>query len=92
MCRNIRRLYNVDPPATKEEVRDAAVQFVRKVSGYRSPSQANEAAFGQAVNEIARSVETLLDSLTTNAAPQDRELAGAKAQKRAARPYGSTHT
>jgi hypothetical protein len=92
MCRNIRRLYNVDPPATEEEVRDAAVQFVRKVSGYRSPSQANEAAFEQAVNEIARSVETLLVSLTTNAAPQDRALAAAKAQSRAARRYSDTRS
>lgn len=73
MCRNIKTLYHLDPPATAEEVRDAAVQFVRKVSGYRKPSRANEEAFNAAVDDVARAVQTLLDSLQTNAPPRERQ-------------------
>lgn len=72
MCRNIKPLYHLDPPATEEETRDAARQFVRKVSGYRKPSRANEEAFNVAVDDIARAVQTLLASLQTNAPPRQR--------------------
>lgn len=72
MCRNIKTLYHLDPPANEEEVRDAAVQFVRKVSGYRKPSRANEQAFNAAVDDVARAVQTLLDSLQTSAPPRRR--------------------
>ena len=83
MCRNIRRLYNVDPPATEAEVRDAALQFVRKVSGYRTPSQANTAAFERAVQDVAQSVQALLDELTTAAQPhRPRPGGGASASAR----------
>lgn len=84
MCRNICRLYNVEPPTTDDEIREAALQFVRKVSGYRQPSKANEEAFNRAIDEMAHSVHTLLNSLVTNAPPQDRSLAAAKARERAA--------
>ncbi|HZD11210.1 MAG TPA: DUF2277 domain-containing protein [Candidatus Binatia bacterium] len=73
MCRNIKTLYNFDPPATEAEMRDAALQFVRKISGYRTPSRANEVAFNAAVEEVTRAVQTLLSSLQTNAPPRDRE-------------------
>ncbi len=89
MCRNIRRFYNVDPPASDSEIRDAALQFVRKVSGYRTPSQANEAAFERAVDEMSGVVRALLDSLVTDAPPQDRVEAAQKARARAAKRYGS---
>ncbi len=72
MCRNIKTLYHLEPRATEEEVRDAAVQFVRKVSGYRKPSRANEEAFNAAVDDVARAVQTLLDSLQTSAPPRRR--------------------
>lgn len=72
MCRNIKPLYHLDPPATEEEMRDAALQFVRKVSGYRKPSRANEEAFNAAVDDVARAVQTLLDSLQTSAPPRRR--------------------
>lgn len=82
MCRNIHTLYNFEPPATEEEVRDASLQYVRKVSGFTKPSQANAAAFDRAVDEIAAASERLLGSLVTSAAPKDREVEAAKARAR----------
>lgn len=90
MCRNIRTLYNFDPPATPDEVRAASLQFVRKVSGFTRPSQANAAAFDRAVEEVHAVVERLLASLITTAAPRDREVEAAKAKARAARRFGTT--
>jgi hypothetical protein len=84
MCRNIRTLFNFDPPVTDEEIRAAALQFVRKVSGFAKPSKTNEAAFLAAVGEIAAASRKLLDSLETNALPRDREESAAKARARAA--------
>ncbi|HZO93162.1 MAG TPA: DUF2277 domain-containing protein [Candidatus Baltobacteraceae bacterium] len=89
MCRNIRVLYNFEPPTTDAEVRAAAVQFVRKVSGFTKPSQANAAAFERAVDEVAAAARTLLGSLVTTAAPHDREEMAARAKARAALRYGS---
>jgi len=88
MCRNIRTLYNFDPPATDAEIRAAALQYVRKISGFTKPSQANEAAFDRAVDEIARISEDLLASLKTTAPPKDREIETAKARERAALRFG----
>lgn len=88
MCRNIRTLYNYDPPASEAEIREAALQFVRKVSGYRSPSAANEAAFETAVHEIEASTAKLLDRLVTHAPPRDREAEIAKARERSAQRFG----
>lgn len=82
MCRNIKTLYNFAPPATEEEIRAAAVQFVRKVSGFNAPSKANEAAFNRAVDEVTASARTLLQSLTTNATPRTREEEAARAKAR----------
>lgn len=82
MCRSIKTLYNFEPPATEEEVRAAALQFVRKVSGYRSPSQANGKAFDRAVKEISKSTLRLLETLTTTAPAKDREEEAAKARAR----------
>lgn len=90
MCRNIRTLYNFEPPATPEEIRAASLQFVRKVSGFTRPSQANEAAFDRAVESIAGNVTELLDALVTKAAPRDREIEAAKARARAAGRYERT--
>jgi hypothetical protein len=90
MCRNIRPLFNFEPAATSEEVRAASLQFVRKVSGFTKPSQANQEAFDRAVEEVARSVQRLLDELTTSAPPKDREVEAAKARARAAERYGTT--
>jgi hypothetical protein len=87
MCRNIRTLFNFDPPATDEEVRAAAVQFVRKLSGFTKPSQANEAVFDRAVDEVSDVARRLLDSLVTSAAPRDREEWAARAKARAAERY-----
>lgn len=87
MCRNIRTLFNFDPPATDAEIRAAAQQFVRKLSGFTRPSRANEPAFEQAVDEVARAAHRLLDSLVTNAPARNRELEAAKAKARAARRY-----
>jgi hypothetical protein len=89
MCRNIRTLFNFDPPATDEEIRAASVQFVRKLSGFTRPSQANGAAFDRAVEEVSASARRLIDSLVTNAAPRDREEWAARARARAAERYGS---
>ena len=88
MCRNIRTLYNFSPIATDEEIRAASLQFVRKISGFNKPSQANEAAFDRAVDEVARAARRLLDGLTTTAPPKDREVEAAKARLRAAERFG----
>jgi hypothetical protein len=89
MCRNIRTLFNFDPPATDEEVRAASIQFVRKLSGFTKPSQANQPAFDRAVEEVADVARRLIDSLVTNAPPRDREEWAAKARARAAERYGA---
>ncbi len=88
MCRNIKNLFNFDPPATDEEVRDAALQFVRKLSGFRTPSQANDAAFNRAVDNTAAIARRLLDSLITGAEPHNREIEAAKARARAVERFG----
>jgi hypothetical protein len=90
MCRNIRTLYNFDPPATDEEIRAASLQFVRKVSGFNKPSKANEAAFAAAVEEVAAISARLLRSLETHAPPKNREEEAAKAKARAAQRYGTS--
>jgi hypothetical protein len=82
MCRNIKPLYNYDPPANDDEIRAAALQFVRKVSGYTKPSQANEPAFAAAVDEISAAVTRLLEALETSAPPKNREVEAAKARER----------
>ena len=89
MCRNIKTLFNFDPPATPEEVRASAVQFVRKLSGFTSPSRANEAVFDRAVDEVADVAQRLLDSLVTNAPARDREVVAARARERAAQRFAS---
>ena len=88
MCRNIRTLYNFDPPATEDEIRAAALQYVRKISGFTKPSMVNEAAFEAAVDEITRISEQLLASLETNAQPRDREVEAAKARERSLQRFG----
>jgi hypothetical protein len=88
MCRNIRTLFNFEPPATPDEVQAASLQFVRKISGFTKPSRANEAAFNAAVEEIARVSTLLLDTLEANATPKNREEEAAKAKARAALRYG----
>jgi hypothetical protein len=85
MCRNIHTLYNFEPPATEDEVRGAALQYVRKVSGYTKPSQANEAAFERAVDEVAEATARLLGELVTNAPPKDREVEAQRKRERAAK-------
>jgi hypothetical protein len=87
MCRNIRPLFNFDPPASEDEVRAAAVQFVRKISGFSRPSRANEAAFERAVEEVAAAARRLIASLETASPPRDRETEAAKARARAAVRY-----
>jgi hypothetical protein len=89
MCRNIRTLFNFEPPATTDEVQAASLQFVRKISGFTKPSRANEAAFNAAVDEIARIASELLTTLEANAAPKNREEEAAKAKARAAQRYAS---
>ena len=89
MCRNIKTLFNFDPPATDEEIRAASLQFVRKLSGFNSPSKANEAAFDQAIDEVADIARRLIDSLQTTAAPRNREEVAARARQRAAKRYGT---
>ena len=88
MCRNIRPLNNYEPPATDQEVQDAALQFVRKVSGSSKPSQVNTEAFERAVAEVTASTRTLVDALVTSAPPKNREEEAAKARARAAKRYG----
>ncbi len=83
MCRNIKTLYNFDPPASEEEIESAALQYVRKISGFTKPSQANAEAFEQAVEEVAEISARLLDRLVTSAAPKDREVEAAKRRARA---------
>ena len=89
MCRNIKTLFNFDPPATDEEIRGASLQFVRKLSGFNEPSKANEAAFYRAVDEVTAVVQNLLDSLVTNADPRNREVEAERARARAAERFGS---
>jgi hypothetical protein len=89
VCRNIKNLFNFEPPATGEEIRAAALQFVRKISGFAKPSAANQKAFNRAVDEVTRASLTLLGSLVTAASPRTREVEGAKAHARAARRFGS---
>jgi len=89
MCRNIRSLYNFDPPATDEEVRSAALQYVRKISGFTKPSKANEKAFDQAVNAVAEVSARLLGQLVTSAPPKDREVEAAKARARAEQRFAA---
>jgi hypothetical protein len=92
MCRNIKPLFNFEPPATDDEVRSAAVQFVRKLSGFTKPSQANEAAFAQAVDDIAATARVLVDSLSTNSPPRDREVEAEKARERSRQRFPRTAT
>jgi hypothetical protein len=89
MCRNIRTLHNFEPPATEEEIRSAALQYVRKISGTTKPSKANEAAFARAVEEVAAASSRLLASLVTHAPPRDREVEAARARDRAAKRFGT---
>ena len=87
MCRNIKTLFNFEPPATDDEIRASALQFVRKLSGFTAPSKANEAAFDRAVEAVTAVARELIDSLTTTAEPKDRELEAAKAKARAAERF-----
>jgi hypothetical protein len=89
MCRNIRTLYNFEPPATDEEVRSAALQYVRKISGFTKPSQANEAAFQRAVDEVAEASAGLLSQLITSAPVKDREVEAAKRKARSAQRFAA---
>jgi hypothetical protein len=88
MCRNIKTLFNLDPPANEDEVRAASLQFVRKISGFNKPSRANEDAFNHAVDQVARVASELLSSLTTTAPPRDRDVEAARARERAAKRFG----
>jgi hypothetical protein len=90
MCRNIHTLFNYEPPATEEEVRDAALQYVRKISGFTKPSKANEVAFARAVDEVAAASSRLLDELVTAAPPRDREVEAARKRARAAERFATT--
>jgi hypothetical protein len=89
MCRNIHTLFNYEPPATEEEVRDASLQYVRKISGFTKPSQANEEAFARAVDEIADATRRLVESLVTTAAPKDREVEAERRRARAAERFAT---
>jgi hypothetical protein len=88
MCRNIKTLYNFEPPASEDEIRASALQYVRKLSGSTKPSRVNEAVFERAVEEVAAATRRLLDGLVTSATPRDREVEAAKARARAAERYG----
>ena len=88
MCRNIKTLFNFSPPATDDEIRTAALQFVRKLSGFQTPSRANQAAFNRAVDEIAVAARTMLVSLVTSAEPRDREIEAQRARAKAAERFG----
>ena len=88
MCRNIKTLFNFEPPATDEEVHAASLQFVRKLSGFNKPSQANEAAFDRAIEEVAAAARKLIDSLVTTADPRDREIEAERARRRNAERFG----
>jgi len=89
MCRNIKTLFNFEPPVTPEEIRAASLQFVRKISGFNKPSKANEDSFNHAIDEVAEAATRLLDSLETTAAPRNREEEAAKAKARAAVRFGT---
>jgi hypothetical protein len=89
MCRNIKTLFNFDPPATEEEIQASSLQFVRKLSGYNKPSKGNEAVFNRAVEDIAAIARNLLESLETNAEPRDREVEAERARARAAVRFGN---
>lgn len=89
MCRNIKTLFNFDPPATDEEIQAAALQFVRKITGFHTPSKANEAAFQQAAHDVAVVAERLLDSLVTQAEPRNREVEIERARIRSAKRFGT---
>ena len=89
MCRNIRTLFNFKPPATEEEIRAAALQFVRKLSGFNAPSKANAAAFERAIDEVAEAARTLIGALVTTAEPRDRDVEAARARERAAARFGT---
>jgi hypothetical protein len=89
MCRNIHTLFNFAPPATEHEVRDASLQYVRKVSGFTKPSQANEEAFARAVDEVTEATQRLLDALVTSASPKDREIEAERARARAAKRFAA---
>jgi hypothetical protein len=89
MCRNIRTLFNFEPPATELEIRDASLQFVRKLSGFTVPSKANEAAFERAVEDVASAARTLIGSLVTSAEPRDRVVEAARARARSAARFGA---
>ncbi len=88
MCRNIKTLFNFDPPATTDEVHASSIQFVRKLSGFSKPSKANEAAFDLAVERVSAAAQELLNSLVTNASPRDREIEAARARERSAQRFG----
>ena len=90
MCRSIKTLFNFKPPATEEEIRAASLQVVRKISGYQKPSQANEAAFNLAVEQVAAAAHRMLDSLQTSAEPRDRDVEAARARARAAERFGTS--
>ena len=90
MCRNIRTLYNFEPPATDEEIRASSLQFVRKLSGFARPSKANRLAFSRAVEQVEQAARQLLNSLVTDAPPRDREAEAAKARARAANRFGAS--
>lgn len=90
MCRNIRTLFNFEPPATELEIRDASLQFVRKLSGFNVPSKANQAAFDAAVEQVAEAARTLIGSLVTAAEPRNREVEAAKARERSAQRFGAS--
>jgi hypothetical protein len=89
MCRNIKTLFNFDPPATDEEIRAASLQFVRKLSGFTRPSKANEVAFDRAIDEVARVARRLIDSLETNAEPRNREEVAARLKERSVQRFGA---
>jgi hypothetical protein len=89
MCRNIHTLFNFEPPATEDEVRDAALQYVRKISGYTKPSQANDEVFARAVDEVAEATRRLVDGLVTTASPRDREVEAARRKARAAERFAT---
>ncbi|CAD5366180.1 conserved hypothetical protein [Rubrivivax sp. A210] len=92
MCRNIKTLFNFEPPASELEIRDAALQFVRKLSGFSVPSKANEAAFEAAVDEVAATARRLMQALVTSAEPRQREVEAAKARARSAQRFGDSTT
>ena len=89
MCRNIHTLFNFEPPATEDEVRDAALQYVRKISGFTKPSRANEASFERAVDEVTAATARLIDGLVTNAPPKDREVEAERKRERAAKRFAT---